>query len=122
MNDLQSLRLLTRDEILRRLARLRGAPFVRRPKEITRRDMANWMNVELKQIQMHQSGKMAISDSWQLIYSQFFALIDAGALVLDPDSKKKTLIRVTPAARPAPRLLPHIEFAGDRPRLRLDPS
>src|SRR5690242_3237398 len=81
VNSIQRLRLMERDEIVRRLRRMVGESDVRRDGEITLGDLARWLNVKRWTIQKHMQGKDPINDAWQVFYTQTFAMIDAGELV-----------------------------------------
>lgn len=124
VSDLNKLKLLSREEILRRLARMKGAPNVRRRHEITRLDMARWMGVDVRYIRFHETLREPITDSFQIIYSQFFHLIESGQLVIDPNQgPKKVLIRVPPPAEPPRKpIRPHIALSSNGPKLRFDHS
>lgn len=111
--------LLDRETILRRIAHMKGEPFVNRPTEITVLDMAKWFGVKRERIDLHTRKKEPISDTWQLCYSHFFHLVDTGQLalnvVVDPNDgrkKRKELIRVPkPEVLPKRPIRPHIDFA-----------
>jgi hypothetical protein len=122
--EINNIKLLGKDEILRRLARMTGEPYLRRPTEITKLDLAKWVGVDVRRIRLHTSLTEDISDSWQLIYSQFFALVDSGELVVKLEKNRngvmtKVLVRgPKPAKPPRKPLMPRIDMATIR--LKLD--
>jgi hypothetical protein len=107
-------RLLTREEILRRLRRLHGDKYRRRPNEITRHDVARWIGITMSLISQQESGIVLISDNMQMLYSKFFGLMDAGRIVIerDEDGRKKRLVQVAePQKKNEKRSLrPFIDF------------
>lgn len=128
MAAINSLPLLSPEEIRRRLSRMRGEHHIRRNNEITFNDLARWVQVDNRRIRLHANGKDPISDMWQLIYTQFFAMVDSGELVIqwvgDPNDRrtmKKMLVRVPkPAQPPKPPIRPRIDFAEVAPRLKFE--
>ena len=122
--EIDKIPLMSRDEILRRLSRMTGEPHRRRDNEITRKDMARWIGVDEREIRNHvaRDYPRPISDSWQIIYSRFFYLVDTGCLVIriQPVTRRKELVLVPkPEVPPKKPLRPRIEF-GDRPSLQLE--
>jgi hypothetical protein len=116
------LKLMSRDEIKRRLVRHVGPKNVKRPREITTIDIAKWFGVDRDLVRLHIKPDGLINDFWQVAYSQFFALVDAGMIEIrfDPDGKK-TLVRVPPPASPVKKTpLPFVDFSGGTPRLAFD--
>jgi hypothetical protein len=107
---MNEMRLLTREEILRRLKRLHGEKYKRRPNEITRHDVARWIGITLNLIQKQESGIFPISDNMQVLYSKLFNLMDAGRIAIETceDGRQKRLVQV-----PAPEK--KIEKNGVRP-------
>lgn len=114
------LRIMDADEIRRRLARMTKNFYVKRKNEITKYDVAKFFNTELRDVRRHFKGTKPISKAWQIKYSHFFALLDAGRIAFDPDSKVKTLIFVTPKEPPRPEMRPKIDFSGSSPTLKWD--
>lgn len=109
---MNSLRIMPRDEIRRRLAAMHGVPHVTRRDEVTRIDVAKWLGISFQAVRCHESGFWPITEGMQIAYSQFFALLDAGCLKFDPTTKKKTLIRVAPPAQPPKKVVrPHVDFS-----------
>ena len=103
--------LLTKEEIVRRLVRMTGPKFVKRPNDVTRYDVARWFDVEGRFIRWHSSGERPINDFWQVAYSQFFALVDAGLIEIRYVDGKKTLVRVAKPSKPPKKTLrPYIDF------------
>jgi hypothetical protein len=99
---------------------VRGEVF-RAPDEITRYDAAKWIGINIREVRSHMNGSREVNESFQIIYSRFFQLIESGELVLEYDrpTKKKTLVRVPePATPPKRKLMPAIDFASMR--LKLD--
>jgi hypothetical protein len=119
--EIRSLNLLTAEEIVRRLKRMTGENYRMRPNQITRYDFAKWAGIDVREVRYHSKGIRPITDAWQIVYSQFFQLVDAGELVLQQDkrTKTKTLVRVpAPPVPPKRTLQPAIDFATMR--LKLD--
>ena len=119
--EIKSLKLLERDEIIRRLRRMTGPSYVQRPTEFTRYDLAKWIGVDAGDIRAHMRQRCEITDAFQIIYSQFFQLVDNGELVIqyNRSTKEKVLVRVpAPAVPPKRKLQPAIDFASMR--LKLD--
>lgn len=102
---------LSREEIIRRLIRMRGEKYVQRPDEITRRDVARWFGVDFRLIRSHQDQREPINDFWQIAYTQFFALIDAGLIEIRFDGRKKVLVRLAKPKAPVKKTVrPYIDF------------
>ncbi|HUP07666.1 MAG TPA: hypothetical protein VMU47_10975 [Caldimonas sp.] len=116
------MKLLSVDEIRRRLSRMTGEPHVRRLDEITRNDLARWFGVDIRLVRNHSSGREAINSFWQVAYSQIFGLIDDGCIKIEFTTRgKKTLVRIPkPAVAPKKKLRPFVDFTGAHPRLGLD--
>jgi hypothetical protein len=111
--ETRSFKLLTREQIIARLEAMTGPKYLNRPTQITRGDMARWLGMPLQNIRLHMVGKVRISDSFQLIYSQFFQGVDRGELKLEYDARtrKKTIVRVDPNAKaPKPPIKGAIDF------------
>lgn len=109
--------LLDRETILRRIGHLRKPPNVRVMNEVTIRDMARWIGVKRETVKLHTTGKEPISDSWQIIYSRFFHMLDEGRLKIvivgEGRFRKKELVLVPKPDAPTKRpIRPHIEFFG----------
>lgn len=111
--------LLAREDILRRLAHLKGVHGRPNMHAITIRDLARWFGVQRRRIRLHTEGVESISDMWQVMYSQVFHLIDSGELELrvevdsnDKRVRRKVLVRVpkpvTPPKRP---VRPHVDLS-----------
>lgn len=118
---IQNLKILTKDEIVRRLNRLRGEKYLSRPTEITLYDVSKWFGITIREVNSHATRYREINDAFQIAYSQFFHLVEGGELVIEYDksTKKKTLVRVpAPAEPPKRKLMPAIDFASMR--LKLD--
>jgi hypothetical protein len=119
--EIRSLKLLEREQIIRRLRRLTGPSYIARPTEITRYDLAKWIGMDAGHVRAHMRGAARITDAFQIIYSQFFQLVDNGELVIEYNkkTKEKVLLRVpAPPAPPKRKLQPAIDFATMR--LKLD--
>ena len=119
--EIRNLKLLTRDEIIRRLRRMTGPKNVSRPTEFTRYDVAKWIGVDAGDVRAHMRGRKEITDAFQIIYSQFFMLVESGELEIryNRSTKEKILVRVPPPAVPPKRKLqPAIDFTTMR--LKLD--
>lgn len=103
---------MPRDEIVRRLKRMTGEKHVRRPDEITRVQVAQWLGVDMRLLRMHCAG-VVINDTWQIVYSQFFDLLDRGCLKLVREGRSKRLERVPPPpVPPKKKLMPHVDFVS----------
>lgn len=113
-------KLLSHDEIIRRLIRLTGPRYVRRPNEITRFDVAKWFDVDERFVRMHATKVKEISDFWQFAYTQFFVLVDAGLIEIQfNDQGHKTLVRLAkPKAAVKKTLRPWVDLTTMQ--LRLD--
>lgn len=113
-----SVKLMSIEEIKRRLVRMTGEPYVRRPNEITRVDVAKWFGIDKRYVRMHCDDE--INDFWQYAYSVFFEMMDKGLIEIQFDKHgKKMLVRVaTPAAPPKKKLRPFVDLATMT--LRLD--
>lgn len=121
MDCLNSLPLLSREEILRRMARMHGEPHVRRDNEVTRNDLAKWIGIDFRQVRSYERGKTPITDAMQIVFSQFFFLLDSGQLAIRFEGRKKFLERVPPPSEPPkPQVRPHVAFGADGPRLKFD--
>lgn len=107
-----NVKLLARDEIQRRLVRMTGPRYLKRPDQITRFDLARHFGVDERYLRFHMTGKEEINDFWQVAYSQVFGLIDSGEMVLRYNELgKKTLVRVPKPATPVKKTLrPYIDF------------
>lgn len=103
---------MQRDEIKRRIARMTGAPIVKRPNEITLADIWKWFGVSERLVRMHRDGLEPINDFWQVSYTQFFGLIDAGLIEIRYVEGRKTLVRLKKAKAPVKKTVrPYINFA-----------
>lgn len=104
--------MMAKDEIMRRLARMKGEPFVKRPQEITIRDVANWLDIHPRLVQWHASGERPVSDALQVAYSLFFHLVDAGCIKIDFDRRgSKTLTRIPPPkVAPEKKTKPYVDL------------
>ena len=108
---------MEKDEIVRRLVRMTGDPYVQRPNDITKNDVANWFGVEVRLVRMHMNGLREINNFWQVAYSQFFEMMDEGVLQIRFDGRKKQLVKVErPAGTPPPKkkLRPFVDFSTMR--------
>lgn len=112
------VRILTREEILRRLARLKGKKHVPRMADITLQDLAKWMGVSRRCVRGHMAGAFPINEAHQHTYSVFFSLLDAGCLKVTLAGKKKVIERVAPP-KEAPRreMRPFIDLTTMRLKL-----
>lgn len=105
------LKLMSREEIQRRLTRMKGERNVSRPEEVTRYDVARWFGIDARLVRMHNTGKEPINDFWQVNYTQLFALIDAGLIEIRWDGRKKTLVRLAKPKAPVKKTVrPFINF------------
>jgi len=102
---------MARDEIIRRLIRMKGERYVQRPNDITMYDLARWFGVDERLIRSHRGGREPINDFWQVAYTQVFALIDAGLIEIRYDGRKKTLVRLAKPKAPVKKTpKPYINF------------
>lgn len=122
MKTLNEQTLMPCDWLKRRLTRMvhkgqKGGPF--RP-TVTLGDVAHWFDVDVTLISQMERGTVAISDKWQVQFSQFFYLLDMGLIELKVDmrKRKKTWVRATPSEPPCKEAMPRIDFAATK--LRFD--
>lgn len=107
--------LLTREEIIRRLARLKGEKYVHRPDDITLHDLSKWMGVSRRCVRGHCDGAFPISEAHQIGYSAFFSMLDAKCLAIQHVGRIKTLVRVKPPKElPKREIRPFIDFTNMR--------
>ena len=113
-------KIRSHEEIRRSLQRLTrpDAPYIKRPQDLSLRDVANWFGVDRKLVYLHKDGR-PLNDFWQKAYSDFFHLWDNGMLRIEFDLRgKKILVRCKPVVPPKKKLKPYIEF--EDMSLRLD--
>ena len=113
------VRLIPKDELRRRLSRMVLERGKKRLTEVTLQDMARWIGCDRRDIRNHINGGEPVSDAFQIIYSRFFALLDAGELEIrierNGPGMKKILVRVPKPATPPRRVLqPRIDYASMR--------
>lgn len=115
---MDEFRLMTREEIIRRLVRLKGVKHLRRTTEVTYRDVARWVGVSRRCCRAHMEGAFAMTDAHQLAYSAFFSLFDGGCLKIEISGRgrQKTVVRVEPPKEaPKREARPFVDF----PTMRL---
>ncbi len=122
MKTLNEQPLMPKDWLRRRMTRLvhkgvKGGGF--RP-VVLLTDIANWFGCHYDLIRHMESGRVPITEKWQVQLSQFFYLWDMGLIVLEVDTKnrhkkwKRTIAQPVPC-KPA---MPRVDFAAAK--LRFD--
>ncbi len=107
--------LMPKDWLRRRMTRLvhkgAGAPF--RP-SVTLVDISKWFNVDYSLIRHMETGRMAITDPWQIQLSQFFYLLDMGMIEIKVAGRHKTWVRSTPVVPPCKAPMPRVDFLATK--------
>lgn len=113
---MDEMRVLPQAEIVRRLSAMRGEKHMRRPTEVTLRDVAKWMGLSRGCVRGHAAGAFPVNEAHQISYSALFALLDAGCLQIEMKGQVKSLVRVEPPKDPPKKpLRAYIDF----PTMRL---
>ena len=122
MKTLHEQTLMPCDWLQRRLGRMvnkgvKGGAF--RP-VITLNDVAHWFNVDVTLIYQMERGNLAISDKWQVQFSQFFYMLDMGLITIRVNMKSRTKVwvREVNPDPPCKTPMPRIDFAATK--LRFD--
>lgn len=118
--NIDDLPLMSKPELAARLAahcRPGQRKFV---PEMTIKDVSRWCSVSYSALDQAARGRAPVSARLQVRLTQFYSMLDSGALRLVVDGKHKNFIRVEPGKAPPPAVRhdPRVEFTLSGPVLK----